>query len=85
MLMMSLGDDGNEMPSFSTSWAIANRLCRRISVAVLCMMSAMFFTFWTARLGVCSTSFRLKEGEPSLDRNGANCRTRDKEKIVGLR
>jgi hypothetical protein len=53
-------------------------------VAVLCIISDMSFTFWTARFGVHSTSFRLKEGDPSLVRAGANCRTRDKEKIVGL-
>ena len=86
--MMSFGGEGDgetESPVSSSSLAIDDRFCWRMLDAVLCITSDIFFTFCTARFGVHSTSFRRKEGGPSLDRNGANCRTRDKEKMVGLK
>lgn len=41
-------------------------------------------TFWTALFGVHSTSLLLNQGGPRRDKNGANCRTTDRENNVGL-
>ena len=52
--------------------------------AVLYITSDIFLTFCIIGIGVSSIIFRLNEGGPMWVRNGANCRTRDREKRVGL-
>lgn len=58
--------------------------CLRMSRAVSYMTSDMFLTFWIDFMGVNSTNFLLNEGGPRRVRNGANWRTSEREKMVGL-
>lgn len=69
-----------EWGSYFNSW----RFSSRISFAFSCITSDIPFNFWTALFGIHSTNLRRNHGGPKRTRNGANCRTSERVKMVGL-